>query len=62
MATALFRGPQLPWYRVLTLTSRPDSAWLGTWWPPTMLLVLTLAVAAGIWRYGSRLEITHGAQ
>ncbi len=55
-------GPQLPWYRVLTLTSRPDSAWLGTWWPPTMLLVLTLAVAAGIWRYGSRLEITHGAQ
>ena len=29
-------GPQLPWYRVLTLTSNPDNPWLGTWWLPTL--------------------------
>lgn len=55
-------GPQLPWYRVLTLTTNPDNPWAGTWWLPTLLLVSTLAAVIGIWRHGARLEITHGVQ
>jgi hypothetical protein len=55
----LAEGPQLPWYRVLTMTSDPNSPWLGTWWIPTALILVTLAAAAGIWRYGARLETTH---
>lgn len=54
-------GPQLPWYRVLSLTSNPQNPWLGTWWLPTTLLGATLALVAGIWRYGAHLEIKHGA-
>ncbi|MEO6222677.1 MAG: hypothetical protein ABIP90_05465 [Vicinamibacterales bacterium] len=57
----LAEGPQLPWYRVLTLTSNPDSPWLGTWWLPTMLLGITVFACVAIWRYGGRLEMTHGA-
>ena len=53
-------GPQLPWYRVLTLTSGAENSYLGTWWVPTAILAATLALAAGIWRYGSRLEMTDG--
>lgn len=53
-------GPQLPWYRVLTLTSRPDQPWLGTWWIPAAILACTVVAIAGIWRYGHRLEM-HGA-
>jgi hypothetical protein len=53
-------GPQLPWYRVLTLTASQGNPWLGTWWIPTLLLAATIALVAGIWRYGARLEITHG--
>lgn len=52
----LAEGPQLPWYRVLSMTSNPDNPWIGTWWIPTLLLVATLAIVAWIWRYGSRLE------
>lgn len=55
-------GPQLPWYRVLGMTSNPDTPWLGTWWVPSLLLGITLALVAGIWRYGARLEIKHGVQ
>lgn len=55
-------GPQLPWYRVLSMTSNPESVWLGNWWLPTLLLGATLACVAGIWRYGSRLEIKYGVQ
>lgn len=55
-------GPQLPWYRVLSLTSSPGNPWLATWWVPTLFLALTLAAIIGIWRYGARLEITHGVQ
>jgi hypothetical protein len=55
-------GPQLPWYRVLTLTSGAENPYLGTWWVPTMILAATLALAAGIWRYGSRLEMTNGVR
>ena len=58
----LAEGPQLPWYRVLTLTSNPDSRWLGTWWLPTVLLAATAVVCVGIWRYGARLETRHAAQ
>ncbi len=55
-------GPQLPWYRVLTLTSNPNSPWLGTWWLPSLLLATTAVACMGIWRYGGRLEVTHGAR
>jgi len=55
-------GPQLPWYRVLNMTSNPESFWLGHWWLPTLLLGATLACVVGIWRYGSRLEIKYGVQ
>ena len=56
----LAEGPQLPWYRVLTLTSNPNTPWLGTWWLPSLLLLITIAACVGIWRYGGRLETTHG--
>lgn len=52
----LVEGPQLPWYRVLGLTASPDNPWLGNWWVPTAILALTAMVAAGIWRYGARME------
>jgi len=55
-------GPQLSWYRVLSLTSDPTNPWFGTWWVPSLILALTLATISGIWRYGSRLEITHGVR
>jgi hypothetical protein len=53
-------GPQLPWYRVLSMTSNPENPWLGTWWLPALLLGATITLVAGIWRYGVRLEIKHG--
>jgi hypothetical protein len=53
-------GPRLPWYRVLSLTSRPDSPWLNTWWVPTLALIVVLALVAGIWRYGARQELNDG--
>ncbi len=53
-------GPQLTWYRVLTLTGNPANPLLGTWWIPTSLIVATLALVAGIWRYGARQEINNG--
>ncbi|HXT70235.1 MAG TPA: hypothetical protein VN700_10800 [Vicinamibacterales bacterium] len=56
----LAEGPQLPWYRVLGLTSSPDNPWLGTWLVPTLLMALTAAIAAGFWRLGDRWEQTHG--
>jgi hypothetical protein len=49
-------GPQLSWFRVLGLTSGSHSVWLGTWYVPSMILALTLAVVACIWQYGARLE------
>ena len=52
----LAEGPRLPWYRVLSLTASPDNRWLDTWWVPTVLLAVTAATAAAIWRIGSRLE------
>jgi len=55
-------GPQLPWYRVLGMTSNPESFWLGNWWVPSLLLGLTLALVAGIWRYGGQLEGTDGVE
>ncbi len=56
----LLEGPQLPWYRVLGLTSSPDNPWLGTWLVPTVLMALTAAAAAGIWKFGQKWEQTHG--
>ena len=52
-------GPQLTWYRVMGMTSNPDTPLLGTWWVPSLILGITLALVAGIWRYGARLESQH---
>ncbi len=57
----LHEGPQLPWYRVLGLTSSPGNPWLGTWWIPTVILACTAAACIAIWRRGERLEVSHAA-
>jgi hypothetical protein len=49
-------GPQLPWYRVLSLTGDPSSPWLGTWWLPTIVLASGMLIAWTIWRLGTRME------
>lgn len=49
-------GPQLPWFRVLSMTASPDSAYLGHWVVPTVLLAGTAAVALAIWHIGARAE------
>jgi hypothetical protein len=56
----LAEGPQLPWYRVLGLTSSPDNPYLGTWLVPTVLIAITAVMGAALWRVGNRLEQTHG--
>jgi hypothetical protein len=53
----LAEGPQLPWFRVLGMTSAPGTPWLGNWYVPAILLTITLAGAAGIWLYGERLRV-----
>jgi hypothetical protein len=55
----LAEGPQLPWYRVVSLTSPPGSPWLGTWWVPSLVLILTVLGASAVWRIGARLERAH---
>lgn len=50
----LQEGPQLPWFRVLRMTSSPDNAWLNGWWLPTLLLAATLAVATFIWKFSAK--------
>ena len=55
----LDEGIQLPWYRVLSLTSQPGNPWLGTWWVPAAILVIMAAVLTALWRYGARLETVH---
>jgi hypothetical protein len=57
----LAEGPQLPWYRVLGLTSSPDSPWLGTWWVPAAVLGAMALVTLGIWRYGTTMENAYGS-
>lgn len=49
-------GPQLPWYRVLSLTGDAGSPWLGTWWVPVAILTLTGAIAWTIWHAGAGVE------
>ena len=53
-------GPQLPWYRVLSMTGNPENPWLGTMWVPSLLLALTLAFVVALWRYGARMESRYG--
>jgi hypothetical protein len=55
----LDEGIQLPWYRVLGLTSQSGNPWLGTWWVPAAILVIMAAVLTALWRYGARLETVH---
>lgn len=56
----LDEGIQLPWYRVLSLTSGPGNPLMGTWWIPTLLIAATTAFVWTLWRYGTRLERVHG--
>ncbi|MFN7917110.1 MAG: hypothetical protein U0Q55_17330 [Vicinamibacterales bacterium] len=56
----LDEGIQLPWYRVLSLTSAPGNPWLGNWWVPALLIAGTMAFVVVLWRYGARLEKAHG--
>lgn len=52
-------GPQLPWYRVLGLTSNTATPWLGTWYVPAAILIIMAAALTALWRYGARLETVH---
>lgn len=52
----LTEGPQLPWFRVLSMTASPDSPYLGHWWVPAILLAGTMALALTIWAVGARYE------
>lgn len=52
----LAEGPQLPWYRVLSMTGNPDSPVLNTMWIPLVLLAGTMGLAVALWRHGARLE------
>jgi hypothetical protein len=58
----LDEGIQLPWYRVLSLTSQSGNAWLSTWWVPAAILVTMVAVLIALWRYGARLEAIHATR
>lgn len=51
----LDEGIQLPWYRVLGMTSAAGTPGVGTWWVPAILLGLTIAVSMGLWHYGATL-------
>jgi hypothetical protein len=53
-------GPQLPWYRVLSLTGDPSSPLLATWWVPSLILALALLMAWTIWQRGARMENAYG--
>ena len=55
----LEEGPQLPWYRVLSLTGNPSNPWLGTWWVPTIVIASTMLIAWTLWRLGARMEAAH---
>lgn len=52
----LHEGVQLPWLRVLRMTSSPDVAVLNGQLLPAAILGATGLVAGVIWRYGARLE------
>jgi hypothetical protein len=54
-------GVQLPWFRVLGMTTRPGSSWVGSWYVPAALLTAALFAAVWIWQYGARLERPHAA-
>jgi hypothetical protein len=49
-------GVQLPWLRVLKMTSSPDAAIVQNPLLPTVLLGITVLVALGVWWYGASLE------
>jgi hypothetical protein len=52
----LHEGIQLPWFRVLTLTSSSSSPFIHGQTTPIAILALTLFVVWMIWRYGAKLE------
>ncbi len=53
-------GIQLPWFRVLRMTSTPDSLWTSASWLPAVLLAGTVTVCGLVWRYGRTLETLEG--
>jgi len=48
-------GPQLPWFRVLRMTSSPESALFNMPWIPAALIAATVVAVLWIWQYGERL-------
>jgi hypothetical protein len=54
----LAEGPQLPWFRVLRMTSSPDNPWLTTPLVPTALLSIILLVAVALWWWGEGIAAT----
>jgi hypothetical protein len=53
----IVEGPQLPWFRVLEMTSASGSLWLKSWYIPTLIIAVTVAAAIGIWRFGAAREL-----
>ena len=57
----LAEGPQLPWYRVLGLTSAPSTPvgrdLVGV---HRSIIAVTMLLVWIIWRTGARLEVAHG--
>jgi len=52
----LSEGIQLPWSRVVRMTTAHPGSLLGSWLLPAALLLGTGLVCWGIWRYGARME------
>ena len=49
-AAFLNEGPQLPWFRVLRMTSPPENVWLNNWWLPALLLGVALVASRQVWQ------------
>ncbi len=52
----LTEGVQLPWYRVMGMTTAPGTPGLNTWWVPAILLGVAVAVCVAAWRFGAMRE------
>jgi hypothetical protein len=51
----LTEGLQLPWLRVIRMTSDPQNVWAASWWLPACILAVTVLLAGLIWTARPRL-------